>query len=130
MWAGRTREHTSNKSAGFSKTTRGSHPQHWAQRLSEPDASFIAKYIFPGGYLPALSEISAAIERSGLILADVEVLRTHYALTLEIWRHRFRANREQAVALHGERFCRCANSIWRARKRRAAIKASSSSSYS
>jgi hypothetical protein len=50
---------------------------------------WIAKYIFPGGYAPALSEILQAIERSGLIVKDIEVLREHYALTLQEWRKRF-----------------------------------------
>ena len=64
------------------------------------------KYIFPGGYVPALSEITPAIERAGLVVADVEVLRLHYASTLHAWRERFMARREEALALRGERFCR------------------------
>jgi cyclopropane-fatty-acyl-phospholipid synthase len=67
---------------------------------------FIAKYIFPGGYFPALSEVLPAIEKSGLIVSDVEVLRLHYAETLKAWRGRFAANREQAEAKLGEEFCR------------------------
>jgi cyclopropane-fatty-acyl-phospholipid synthase len=67
---------------------------------------FIAKYIFPGGYFPALSEVLPAIEKSGLIVSDVEVLRLHYAETLKAWRERFAANREQAEAKLGEEFCR------------------------
>lgn len=54
--------------------------------------AFVQKYIFPGGYIPALSEIAPAIEQSGLILADVEVLRLHYAETLRLWRERFLAS--------------------------------------
>jgi cyclopropane-fatty-acyl-phospholipid synthase len=67
---------------------------------------FIARYIFPGGYVPALSELSAAIERSGLIIGDIEVLRLHYAQTLRRWRQRFARNRAKAYSIAGERFCR------------------------
>jgi cyclopropane-fatty-acyl-phospholipid synthase len=67
---------------------------------------WIEKHIFPGGYIPALSEIAPAIERSGLILSDVEVLRLHYAETLRAWRERFAARRDAARAMYGERFCR------------------------
>ncbi len=68
--------------------------------------SFIRKYIFPGGYIPALSEVVTAIERSDLIITDIEVLRLHYADTLRAWRHNFLANRERAMALYDDRFCR------------------------
>jgi cyclopropane-fatty-acyl-phospholipid synthase len=67
---------------------------------------WIAKYIFPGGYIPALSEALAAVERSGLIVTDVEILRLHYAETLRAWRSRFAAARPDVAAEHGERFCR------------------------
>src|SRR5215475_12584174 len=67
---------------------------------------WIAKYIFPGGYIPALSEVLRAVERSGLLVTDVEVLRLHYALTLRHWRQRFRASWHTAVERYGERFCR------------------------
>lgn len=67
---------------------------------------WIAKYIFPGGYTPALSEVLPAVERAGLIVTDIEVLRLHYARTLEEWRRRFAANRDAARALYDERFCR------------------------
>jgi cyclopropane-fatty-acyl-phospholipid synthase len=67
---------------------------------------WILKYIFPGGYTPALSEVLPAIERSGLIVTDVEILRLHYATTLQHWRRRFMAQRETAVALYSERFAR------------------------
>jgi cyclopropane-fatty-acyl-phospholipid synthase len=67
---------------------------------------WIDKYIFPGGYVPALSEVLAVVERSGLLLADVEILRLHYAETLRAWRERFLARREEAEALYDERFCR------------------------
>jgi cyclopropane-fatty-acyl-phospholipid synthase len=68
--------------------------------------SFIRKYIFPGGYIPALSEVITAIERSGLIITDIEVLRLHYADTLRAWRKNFLANRERAMALYDDKFCR------------------------
>lgn len=67
---------------------------------------WIAKYIFPGGYTPALSEVLPHIERAGLIVTDIEVLRLHYAQTLVLWRERFMANREKAIALYDERFAR------------------------
>jgi cyclopropane-fatty-acyl-phospholipid synthase len=67
---------------------------------------FIAKYIFPGGYIPALSEVLPAVESSGLIATDIEILRLHYAETLRAWRERFMARREEAVRLRGEEFCR------------------------
>ena len=67
---------------------------------------FIAKYIFPGGYFPALSEVLPSIERAGLIVSDVEILRLHYAETLKAWRERFMARRSEAVRLKGEEFCR------------------------
>jgi cyclopropane-fatty-acyl-phospholipid synthase len=76
---------------------------------SEPPAvtnPFIAKYIFPGGYIPALSEVMSAVERSGLITTDVEILRLHYAETLRAWRERFVANWETAAKIRDERFCR------------------------
>ena len=67
---------------------------------------FIRKYIFPGGYIPALSEIMPAVERSGLVVCDLEVLRLHYAETLRAWRRRFRDNWKRAAAIYDERFCR------------------------
>ena len=67
---------------------------------------WITKYIFPGGYTPALSEILPAVEKAGLIVTDVETLRLHYALTLADWRRRFVANWEAAKNLYDERFCR------------------------
>ena len=66
----------------------------------------INRYIFPGGYVPAMSEVLPAIEKSGLIVTDVEVLRLHYAETLRAWRRRFLANRARLAALHDDRFCR------------------------
>ena len=67
---------------------------------------WVAKYIFPGGYSPALSEMLPAIERSGLIATDIEVLRLHYAHTLRLWRTRFLARRPEAAALYDDRFSR------------------------
>jgi cyclopropane-fatty-acyl-phospholipid synthase len=71
-----------------------------------PTNAWIERYIFPGGHLPILSEIMPAIERSGLIVTDVEILRLHYAMTLEKWRERFMANRDAVMRLYDERFCR------------------------
>jgi cyclopropane-fatty-acyl-phospholipid synthase len=70
--------------------------------------SWLRKYIFPGGYAPAMSEVLEAIEKVGLYVTDVEVLRLHYAQTLRLWRSRFQANREKIKQLAGydERFCR------------------------
>lgn len=67
---------------------------------------WIAKYIFPGGYCPALSEVLPHVEQSGLIATDIEVLRLHYAETLRNWRRRFTANRDTIASLYDERFCR------------------------
>jgi cyclopropane-fatty-acyl-phospholipid synthase len=67
---------------------------------------WIAKYIFPGGYIPALSEVLPAIERSGLVVADVEILQLHYADTLKAWRERFLAHREEVLRLYDGRFVR------------------------
>ena len=67
---------------------------------------WIAKYIFPGGYCPALSEVVPPMERSGLTATDIEILRLHYAETLRHWRRRFIANRDTIATLYDERFCR------------------------
>jgi cyclopropane-fatty-acyl-phospholipid synthase len=67
---------------------------------------WISKYIFPGAYCPALSEVMPAIEHSGLLTTDIEVLRLHYAETLRHWRRRFAANRDMIASLYDERFCR------------------------
>jgi len=67
---------------------------------------FIAKYIFPGGYIPSLSEVIPVIEKSGLVMSDVEILRRHYADTLQVWRQAFMQRREEALALYDEAFCR------------------------
>jgi cyclopropane-fatty-acyl-phospholipid synthase len=68
--------------------------------------SWIRKYIFPGGYIPSLSEVLPAIERSGLYVTDIEILRLHYADTLRAWRERFMARRDEAAKLYDDRFCR------------------------
>ena len=67
---------------------------------------FTRRYIFPGGYTPAVSETVGAIERTGLWLLDCEIWRKHYAFTLRDWYRRFAANREKARAMFDERFCR------------------------
>jgi cyclopropane-fatty-acyl-phospholipid synthase len=67
---------------------------------------FITKYIFPGTYVPPLSEVLPVVERKSLLATDIEILRLHYAMTLRHWRQRFRANWDTAVARFGERFCR------------------------
>jgi cyclopropane-fatty-acyl-phospholipid synthase len=69
-------------------------------------SAWVKKYIFPGGYIPSLSEVMPAIERSGLVVTDIEILRLHYAETLKAWRQRFLARREEMTALYDERFCR------------------------
>jgi cyclopropane-fatty-acyl-phospholipid synthase len=81
---------------------------HTVGRIDGPGATnaWLEKYIFPGGYCPALSEILPAIEQAGLHVTDVEVLRLHYAETLRAWRHRFNANRGRIAELYDERFCR------------------------
>jgi len=67
---------------------------------------WIAKYIFPGGYIPALSEVMKAVEHVGLLVTDMEILRLHYADTLKAWRERFRENWDAAAEIYDERFCR------------------------
>jgi cyclopropane-fatty-acyl-phospholipid synthase len=67
---------------------------------------WIAKYIFPGGYIPALSEVLRAIERVGLLVTDIEILRLHYAETLKAWRERFLAHREEVERIYDGRFVR------------------------
>ena len=67
---------------------------------------WIAKYIFPGGYIPALSEVFPVIENVGLLTTDVEILRLHYAQTLQCWRERFYESWDEIAELYDERFCR------------------------
>jgi cyclopropane-fatty-acyl-phospholipid synthase len=81
---------------------------HAIGRFDGPAAMnpFMTRYIFPGSYLPSLSEVLPVVEGTGLLATDVETLRLHYAMTLRHWRQRFRANWNTAVARFGERFCR------------------------
>ena len=81
---------------------------HSIGRMSPPGYvnPWFTKYIFPGGSTPALSEVFRAVERAGLWVLDVEILRQHYIWTLRHWRERFAARRDEARALYGERFCR------------------------
>jgi len=81
---------------------------HSIGRRSPPgDADpWIAKYIFPGGYIPSVSEVMAAVEKSGLWATDIEILRLHYAETLRNWYERFQENRHIARDIYDERFCR------------------------
>ncbi len=84
---------------------------HTIGRAGPPGATspWITKYIFPGGYVPALSEMAAAVEGAGLYPTDLEVWRLHYAETLRHWHERFVANQDRARALYDDRFCR----MWR-----------------
>ena len=83
---------------------------HAIGRMEPPGGTntWLKKYIFPGGYTPALSEVTAAIEKVGLWVTDIEILRLHYAETLRHWRDRFNVNRERIKQMAGydERFCR------------------------
>ncbi len=81
---------------------------HSIMRMEPPGLTspFTRKYIFPGGYIPALSETAASLERAKLWLLDCEIWRKHYAMTLGNWYERFMANRDKAKAMHDERFCR------------------------
>ena len=81
---------------------------HTIGRADQPThtSPWLAKYIFPGGYTPALSEVMQAIEKENLYTTDIEVLRLHYAKTLHEWHRRFMANIDKARDLYDERFCR------------------------
>ena len=81
---------------------------HTIGRAQGPNATnpWLKKHIFPGGYMPALSEVTAAIEKAGLYITDVEILRLHYAETAKAWRQRFAKNRDKAKEIYDERFCR------------------------
>jgi cyclopropane-fatty-acyl-phospholipid synthase len=81
---------------------------HSIGRMEPPGGTnpWLRKYIFPGGYTPALSEVLTAIERVGLWVTDIEILRLHYAETLRHWRRRFDENRERVRAIYDDRFCR------------------------
>ena len=84
---------------------------HTIGRMQPPGITspWIDKYIFPGGYIPALSEMTAAIEAQDLYMTDIEIWRLHYAETLRHWHDRFVAHEDRARALYDERFCR----MWR-----------------
>jgi cyclopropane-fatty-acyl-phospholipid synthase len=81
---------------------------HSIGRMDGPGTTspWIRKYIFPGGYAPALSEVVPVVERQRLWITDIEILRLHYARTLRAWRRRFEQNRERVKAIYDERFCR------------------------
>lgn len=81
---------------------------HSIGRMAGPGITspFIRRYIFPGGYIPALSEVLPSVERQGLWTTDLEILRLHYAETLACWRRNFLARRDEAKAMYDERFCR------------------------
>jgi cyclopropane-fatty-acyl-phospholipid synthase len=81
---------------------------HSIGRSDRPGSTnpWIAKYIFPGGYIPSLSEVLPAVERAGLLITDIEILRMHYAETLKAWRERFLAHREEVERLYDARFVR------------------------
>lgn len=83
---------------------------HTIGHTDRPTATnpWFRRHIFPGGYIPAISEITTAVERSPLVLADIEVWRQHYALTLKEWNRRFQTVRPEFAREKGERFCR----IW------------------
>ena len=84
---------------------------HTIGRITPPGGTspWIKKYIFPGGYIPALSEMVAAVEKNYMYISDVEILRMHYALTLSHWHQRFIENEERIKKIYDERFCR----MWR-----------------
>ena len=84
---------------------------HTIGRAEPPGTTspWITKYIFPGGYVPAMSEALKSIEKQHLFATDVEIWRLHYAETLRHWHDRFMANIEKARALYDDRFCR----MWR-----------------
>jgi cyclopropane-fatty-acyl-phospholipid synthase len=81
---------------------------HAIGRFDEPSPTdpFIRKYIFPGGDLPSLSEVMAAVEATGLLVTDLEILRLHYAHTLQHWYQRVQRHRDRIIALYDERFFR------------------------
>jgi cyclopropane-fatty-acyl-phospholipid synthase len=81
---------------------------HSIGRMDGPGSThpWIRKYIFPGGYIPALSEVVPVVERSRLWVTDIEILRLHYAETLRSWRRRFERNRDRVRTIFDERFCR------------------------
>ena len=95
---------------------------HSIGRNSVPGVTnaWIRKYIFPGGYIPSLSEVLPAIERAGLLVTDIEILRLHYAETLRAWRERFVAHGTRRRRSYASGSAGCGSSISRARRRRSA----------
>jgi cyclopropane-fatty-acyl-phospholipid synthase len=81
---------------------------HSIGRMEPPGTTnaWLRKYIFPGGYTPALSEVLAALEKEKLYVTDIEILRLHYAKTIEHWYRRFMNNRAKIAEIYDERFCR------------------------
>ena len=84
---------------------------HTIGRAAPPGTTspWITRYIFPGGYVPALSEMAQAFEKAGLYQTDIEIWRLHYAETLKHWLERFEAQSDAAAALYDARFVR----MWR-----------------
>jgi cyclopropane-fatty-acyl-phospholipid synthase len=89
-------------------TDRGIALVHSIGRMRGPDvtSAWIRRYIFPGGYIPALSQVFPAIESAGLWLTDLEILRLHYAETLRLWRQNFLSRKALLKQIYDERFCR------------------------
>jgi len=81
---------------------------HTIGRIDQPTTNdaWIEKYIFPGGYIPALSEVMQRVEKSGLTTTDIQVLKFHYAETLKRWRYNFYDNIDKVKELYDEKFCR------------------------
>jgi cyclopropane-fatty-acyl-phospholipid synthase len=81
---------------------------HAIGRMYGPSTTsrWMQKYIFPGGCIPALSQVIPHVERCGLWLTDLEILRLHYANTLRLWRKRIQQNHEAVEKLYDKRFCR------------------------
>lgn len=84
---------------------------HTIGRAAPPNITspWITKYIFPGGYVPAMSGVINKIENAGLIVADIEIWRQHYADTIRDWRERFENNIDEVRQIYDDRFCR----MWR-----------------
>ena len=81
---------------------------HTIGRATPPGGTnpWINKYIFPGGYIPAMSEVMGNVEQNDLYVTDVEVLRLHYAKTLKRWYENFRNNEREIKKIYDEKFCR------------------------
>ncbi|MGE7367628.1 class I SAM-dependent methyltransferase [Neorhizobium sp. NPDC001467] len=81
---------------------------HSIGHMSPPGMAspWLRKYIFPGAYSPALSEVFEVVEQNSLWVTDLEFLRVHYATTLAHWNERFQANRDKVIELYDERFAR------------------------